>query len=165
MVMKQGFTQNQTQQQKQVQRLAMTQTLQQSIQMLQYNAEELQNFLKQKEMDNPLITVEVAEERPLSKVSKNSDTHETFMNQIASDTEQSLFDYLLDQVHLTMRDTPLRKLVLFLLDYVDQNGYLRITEDEIKQKRRLMTLPSWMQSRFCSNWIRPGSVHELCKNH
>ena len=68
MVMKQGFTQNQTQQQKQVQRLAMTQTLQQSIQMLQYNAEELQNFLKQKEMDNPLITVEVAEERPLSKV-------------------------------------------------------------------------------------------------
>ncbi|KZX38637.1 RNA polymerase factor sigma-54 [Pediococcus acidilactici] len=134
MVMKQGFTQNQTQQQKQVQRLAMTQTLQQSIQMLQYNAEELQNFLKQKEMDNPLITVEVAEERPLSKVSKNSDTHETFMNQIASDTEQSLFDYLLDQVHLTMRDTPLRKLVLFLLDYVDQNGYLRITEDEIKQK-------------------------------
>ena len=79
MVMKQGFTQNQTQQQKQVQRLAMTQTLQQSIQMLQYNAEELQNFLKQKEMDNPLITVEVAEERPLSKVSKNSDTHETFM--------------------------------------------------------------------------------------
>ena len=48
MVMKQGFTQNQTQQQKQVQRLAMTQTLQQSIQILQYNDEELQNFLKQK---------------------------------------------------------------------------------------------------------------------
>ena len=94
MAIKQGFSQNQTQQQKQLQRLAMTQTLQQSIQMLQYNVEELQNFLKQKEMDNPLITVEMAAEKPTSKISGDSDRHEAFMNQIASDTEQSLFDYL-----------------------------------------------------------------------
>lgn len=134
MAMKQGFSQNQSQQQKQIQRLAMTQTLQQSIQMLQYNVEELQNFLKQKELDNPLITVEMAAERPTSRISGNSEAHEAFMNQIASDQSQSLFDYLLDQVHLTMRDTPLRQLVLFLLDYVDDNGYLRISNaDIIKQ--------------------------------
>ena len=36
---------------------------------------------------------------------------------------------------------------------------------KLSKKRRLMTLPSWMQSRFCSNWIRPGSEPELCKNH
>ncbi len=116
-------------------------------------------------MDNPLITVEVAEERPLSKVSKNSDTHETFMNQIASDTEQSLFDYLLDQVHLTMRDTPLRKLVLFLLDYVDQNGYLRITEDEIKQKTQADDIAIMDAVTLLQQLDPPGSVPELCKNH
>jgi RNA polymerase sigma-54 factor len=134
MAMKQGFSQNQSQKQKQVQRLAMTQTLQQSIQMLQYNVEELQNFLQQKEMDNPLITVEMVADKPTSKVSGNSDAHEAFMNQIASDEEQSLFDYLLDQVHLTMRDTPLRHLVLFLLDHVDDNGYLRISDEEVIKK-------------------------------
>ncbi|MFP7243516.1 RNA polymerase factor sigma-54 [Pediococcus pentosaceus] len=134
MAIKQGFIQNQTQQQKQIQRLAMTQTLQQSIQMLQYNVEELQNFLKQKEMDNPLITVEMAAEKPTSKISGDSDRHEAFMNQIASDTEQSLFDYLLDQVHLTMRDTPLRRLVLLLLDYVDDNGYLGISNEAVIEK-------------------------------
>lgn len=134
MAIKQGFSQNQTQQQKQVQRLAMTQTLQQSIQMLQYNVEELQDFLKQKELDNPLITVEMTTEKPTSKISGDSNGHEAFMNQIASDTERSLFDYLLDQVHLTMRDTPLRRLVLLLLDYVDDNGYLRISNEEVIEK-------------------------------
>lgn len=131
MAMKQGFSQNQAQQQKQIQRLAMTQTLQQSIQMLQYNVEELQSFLKQKELDNPLITVEMATEQPTSKISGDSGAHEAFMNQISNDQSQSLFDYLLDQVHLTMRDTPLRHLVLFLLDFVDDNGYLRISNEDV----------------------------------
>ena len=105
------------QQQKQVQRLAMTQTLQQSIQILQYNVEELQNFLNQKALENPLITVTTNHDDYMNSSRQNSSSQsvdENYMNQIPDDTRQSLFEYLLDQVHLTMRDTPLRNLVLFL---------------------------------------------------
>lgn len=46
------------QQQRQSQKLAMTQRLQQSIQMLQFNVEELRDFLTQKALENPLIDVD-----------------------------------------------------------------------------------------------------------
>lgn len=123
----------QSQQQKQIQKLAMTQSLQQSIQILQYNVEELQSFLKQKELENPLITVSVAD-RSTSQSSSQLGTQENFLEQVAGTSDQSLFDYLLEQVHLTMRETPLRGLVLFLLDYVDQNGYLGLTNKEVEDK-------------------------------
>lgn len=125
------------QRQKQVQRLAMTQTLQQSIQILQYNVEELQKFLDQKALENPLITVATTHEEFVSgtrKTSSGQSVDENYMNQIPDDTHQSLFEYLLDQVHLTMRDTPLRNLVLFLLESIDHNGYLKMSVQDAMTK-------------------------------
>lgn len=125
------------QQQKQVQRLAMTQTLQQSIQILQYNVEELQNFLNQKALENPLITVTTNHDDYMNSSRQNSSSQsvdENYMNQIPDDTRQSLFEYLLDQVHLTMRDTPLRNLVLFLIESIDNNGYLKMPIEEAMEK-------------------------------
>ncbi|CRH22664.1 hypothetical protein BN1423_440001 [Carnobacterium maltaromaticum] len=70
-----NFEQKFSQQQKQVQKMAMTQQLQQSIQMLQYNADELISFLEQKALENPLIEVTVerdfAEEAALYPIQKN----------------------------------------------------------------------------------------------
>lgn len=126
-----AFQQKLHQQQKQVQKLVMTQQLQQSIQILQYNADGLQHFLQQKSLENPLLTVhQVHGQANLGGSQRRVDN---FMNAIP-DTTQALFEYLLEQVHLTMRDTPLRDLVLFLLEYVDLNGYLRISDDNIQQK-------------------------------
>jgi len=45
--------------------------------------------------------------------------------------QQSLFEYLLDQVQLTMRKTPLRDLVVYLVEQLDPNGYLTVTDKEI----------------------------------
>ncbi|MFC6170025.1 RNA polymerase factor sigma-54 [Loigolactobacillus jiayinensis] len=127
-----AYQQGLNQQQKQVQKLAMTQQLQQSIQILQYNADGLQQFLQQKSLENPLLTVRHTAQGK-ANLSGSQRRVDNFMNAIP-DTTQSLFDYLLGQVHLTMRDTPLRDLVLFLLEYVDLNGYLRISNAEIKAK-------------------------------
>ncbi|MBW4803066.1 RNA polymerase factor sigma-54 [Loigolactobacillus coryniformis] len=127
-----AYQQGLSQQQKQVQKLAMTQQLQQSIQILQYNAEGLQQFLQQKSLENPLLAVRHTTQGQ-ANLSGSQRRVDNFMNAIP-DTTQSLFDYLLEQVHLTMRDTPLRDLVLFLLEYVDLNGYLRITNEEISAK-------------------------------
>lgn len=51
------FEQNFSQKQQQTQKLAMTQQLQQSIQVLQYNSEELLAFVENQAMGNPLVEV------------------------------------------------------------------------------------------------------------
>lgn len=128
------FNQNLSQQQKQVQKMAMTQQLQQSIQMLQYNADDLRSFLENKALENPLIDVKVESDYadlPIRTSSKsNYDGPDTsYINQIP-DKGISLFESLLEQVHLNYRDTYLRQLILFLIEYVDINGYLTITLEE-----------------------------------
>ncbi|MGB6179116.1 RNA polymerase factor sigma-54 [Carnobacterium sp.] len=126
-----NFEQSFSQQQNQVQKMAMTQQLQQSIQMLQYNQEDLLAFLNQKALGNPLIEVSVPQERLIehfpTTIAYNPDDDETnYMNQIP-DTYLSLFEYVTEQIHLTMRDTRLRELVIWLSEYLDTNGYLTIS--------------------------------------
>nr|WP_315528220.1 RNA polymerase factor sigma-54 [Carnobacterium maltaromaticum] len=135
-----NFEQKFSQQQKQVQKMAMTQQLQQSIQMLQYNADELISFLEQKALENPLIEVTVerdfAEEAALYPIQKTNyqnssgQDEQNYLNQVP-DTSTSLFEFLLEQIHLTMRDTYLRELVLLLTENIDDNGYLKIDLVEV----------------------------------
>lgn len=120
--------------------MAMTQQLQQSIQMLQYNADELISFLEQKALENPLIEVTVerdfAEEAALYPIQKTNyqnssgQDEQNYLNQVP-DTSTSLFEFLLEQIHLTMRDTYLRELVLLLTENIDDNGYLKIDLVEV----------------------------------
>ncbi|MFC6201406.1 RNA polymerase factor sigma-54 [Lactiplantibacillus nangangensis] len=121
------------QQQHQSQKLAMTQRLQQSIQMLQFNVEELRDFLTQKALENPLIDVDTnwnANHASLNRV-KNVTSQADFIERVSTTNQHSLFEYLLDQIHLTMRDTKLRKIVLALIEYVDVNGYLKVDDQQI----------------------------------
>ncbi|AVK61984.1 RNA polymerase factor sigma-54 [Lactobacillus sp. CBA3605] len=121
------------QQQRQTQKLAMTQRLQQSIQMLQFNVEELRDFLTQKALENPLIDVDTnwnANHASLS-TAKTVTTHDDFIERVSTSNQHSLFEYLLDQIHLTMRDTKLRKIVLYLIEYVDVNGYLKVADEQV----------------------------------
>ena len=110
------FEQRMSQQQKQVQKLAMTQQLQQSIQILQFNTEELAAFVEAKALENPLIDLQVdtqyTTDFPITSRSyTNQDEENNYMNQIP-DYHLSLFESLIDQIHLNYRDTYLRTLVL-----------------------------------------------------
>ena len=131
------FEQRLSQQQKQVQKLAMTQQLQQSIQVLQYNTDELQTFLENKALENPLIELQTTHGDYTYSNSRGShytnDKESNLMNQIP-DSDLSLFEYLIDQIHLNYRDTYLRTLVLFLTEFVDLNGYLTISLEEAARK-------------------------------
>ena len=132
-----NFEQSFSQQQNQVQKMAMTQQLQQSIQMLQYNQEDLLAFLNQKALGNPLIEVSVPQERlienfPTLTTYNQDDDKTNYMNQIP-DTYLSLFEYVSEQIHLTMRDTRLRELVIWLSEYLDTNGYLTITLEDAER--------------------------------
>ncbi|MBP1044404.1 RNA polymerase factor sigma-54 [Vagococcus sp. BWB3-3] len=128
------YNQNLSQQQKQVQKMAMTQQLQQSIQMLQYSTDDLLTFLESKALENPLIDVKIESDYadlPIRHTSKkNYEGPETsYLNQIP-DRGMSLFESLLAQIHLNYRDTYLRQLIIFFTEYVDVNGYLTITLEE-----------------------------------
>lgn len=128
------FEQQLSQKQAQTQKLAMTQQLRQSIQMLQYNTEDLLAFLETKMLENPLMEVNIKTDdynMPIQTSSyqpSDGDSKE-WMNQLP-DTNLSLFDHLIKQIHLNYRDTHLRQLVLFLVEYIDSNGYLTISLEE-----------------------------------
>lgn len=130
------FEQHLSQQQKQVQKLAMTQQLQQSIQILQYNSEELYAYIEAKSLENPLIDIQsetTYSEYPTMGSQTYTNDSNNYLNQIP-DNHTSLFEYLIDQIHLNYRDTYLRTLVLFLVEYIDLNGYLTIDLEEATEK-------------------------------
>ncbi|MDF0480322.1 RNA polymerase factor sigma-54 [Vagococcus sp. PNs007] len=127
--------QGMTQKQSQTQKMAMTQQMQQSIQMLQYNSDELQHFLENKALENPLMDVVVEGEfyeQPVKTSSKASaQTEETnYLNQIP-DNRLSLFESLLEQIHLNYRDTPIRQTMIYLAEFIDINGYLSIDLNDV----------------------------------
>lgn len=119
-----SFDQSFSQNQKQAQQLKMTQQLQQSLQMLHMNQEDLLLFLKQKALGNPLIEVKAS--RSAREYSYKAPLNYDPLSQVGNG-QKSLFALVIEQVYLTLRDTPLRKLVLWLIHYIDENGYLTIT--------------------------------------
>ncbi|GMG65714.1 RNA polymerase factor sigma-54 [Tetragenococcus halophilus] len=128
------FEQQFSQKQSQTQKLAMTQKLQQSIQILQYNTEDLIDYIDNKALENPLLEViEPSYSSNYSKPRKSSGEEMNYLSQIP-DNSISLFEHLIDQVHLNYRDTYLRQLVLYLVEYIDLNGFLKISLKEAAEK-------------------------------
>ncbi len=128
------FEQQFSQKQTQTQKLAMTQKLQQSIQILQYNTEDLIDYIDNKALENPLLeVVEPSYSSNYSKPRKSSGEEMNYLSQIP-DNSISLFEHLIDQVHLNYRDTYLRQLVLYLVEYIDLNGFLKISLEEAAEK-------------------------------
>ncbi|PAE12243.1 RNA polymerase sigma-54 factor [Niallia circulans] len=124
--------------QKQNQKLIMTQSLQQSIQILRYDNEELRNFLQDKSLENPLLKVNIMDDyetRPVRCLAQSTmndkeapDIHHLIDNSF------SLNDSLLQQIHLNYQDTYIRKLLIFLAGNIDKNGYLDISIEEAQRE-------------------------------
>lgn len=129
----------QNMQQKQIQKLAMTQQLQQSIQILQYNTEDLRHFLEMKSLENPLLSVKIESDygdfsgKYTGTYQRQDQEDLDYVNQIP-DAPTSLFEFLIEQIHLNYRKTPIRKMMLFLAEYIDSNGYLKLSLEEAMAK-------------------------------
>lgn len=119
--------------QKQIQKFAMTQQMQQSIQILRYSTEDLAKYLKQKQLDNPFVSIK----ETMSYTGNSTGMSELKASQfdmITDNKGQSLYDYLLSQVHLTMRKTNLRSWVIYLIGQLDENGYLKVDLEKLIAK-------------------------------
>jgi len=110
--------------QKPVQGLSLTQGMRQSILILQSDAIDLAEYLNEQSLENPLFDVHMNLDMPFIDSAENTSFQ-------IRDDQQSLFEYLLDQVQLTMRKTPLRDLVVYLVEQLDPNGYLTVSDKEI----------------------------------
>ncbi len=114
----------------------LTQNLQQAIALLQKNQEELTDYLVEKSEENPLIevtrTLAPVTSSGAGSVGKNIDA--MYENLPAANSYSSLYEYLIDQIHLNYRKTPIRDAMFFLVDYMDHNGYLTVDLKEIMEK-------------------------------
>lgn len=108
---------------KQSQQLKLSQSMQQSIMMLQLDTIDLLSYLKESSLENPLFDVQ--EKYGQYVASQNTATYQI------KDEQRSLFEYLLEQIQLTMRQTSLRDLVIYLVEQLDPNGYLQLSDEEI----------------------------------
>lgn len=138
-------------QQKQVQGLSLTQGMRQSILILQSDAIDLADYLSEQSLENPLFDVHVNLDMPFIG-NEDSKTYQI------KDEQQSLFEYLLDQVQLTMRKTPLRDLVVYLIEQLDPNGYLTVSDEEIFAEEKDITPIMLLDAKTLLHQLDPPGI-------
>ena len=114
-------------------KLSMTQELSQAIALLQYSAQELEAFLENKLLENPLLSLERAagaiepasRDRNKTAGSKGrGEGNQSWLEQIGEDPV-TLEKFLLSQLDVRRLDGHRRPLYLHLIRSLDENGYLR----------------------------------------
>lgn len=111
--------------QKQMHRLVLNQSMRQSFFMLQTNLVDLTDYLQELSMSNPLFDVNpnlTKREVELLAMSKNNLVQ-----------DQSLYSYLLEQIKFSVINNSLRRIVIYLIEHLDEHGYLLISDAEILQ--------------------------------
>jgi RNA polymerase sigma-54 factor len=124
--------------QQQTIKLTMTQELSQAIALLQYSSQEIAAFLEEKALENPLLQIESLKEQSMDprydkakKTRKRSQVDkQNWLEQIAK-KETSIVDHLYAQIDFCFYDKRIKRIVEFLINSLDENGYLHIDIDEV----------------------------------
>ena len=104
---------------RQSQRLQLTQTMQQSLKVLQMDGFSLQEYLNDLSLSNPLVDV-----------SASGDININGFERMNSPEYTNLYDYLETQIELRYSEKPLRRLVSLLARQLDRDGFLNFNQDE-----------------------------------
>ncbi|MED1597134.1 MULTISPECIES: RNA polymerase factor sigma-54 [Bacillus] len=114
-------------------RLAMTQELRQAITMLQYNVQELSEFLYEQSLENPLIELGGFEREKKKSSSKSTGKQVNNQMEIYSVDSTTIQQHLLDQIQYYKIDEEQRKAASFIIMNMDENGYLQETNEELAE--------------------------------
>lgn len=127
----------------------------QSLQILQMNTQELEEYLKEKELENPLIELEeitnrseeeenfqrklewLAKSDEQNRVYYEEDREEQKDEQEFSKEELGLSEYVLSQLIPFFKTEEEREVYEFLVYSLDERGYLVETAEELGQKLRM----------------------------
>ena len=124
--------------QQQTLKLAMTQELSQAIALLQYSAQELTDFLENKALENPLLQIENVNVQPMNPlIDRNRRKHQKmekdWIEQIAA-KPFSLEEQLLSQFNIKTLSKEQLRVIRYLIQHLDENGYLTDDLGEIAEK-------------------------------
>ncbi|CZQ99248.1 RNA polymerase factor sigma-54 [Trichococcus collinsii] len=119
--------------QTQTQKIRLSQEMKQSIELLQYNKDQLQEFLRNKVLENPLLEISEPVIGSFSGLHSHGrmDDYDPLVQ--LSDGTISFYDIVIRQIHMNYRDTYLRKLILFLVNHLDENGFLSVSLQEAEK--------------------------------
>ena len=143
--------------QQQTIKLAMTQELTQAITLLQYSTQELTAFLETKAIENPFIQLETPDLKALNEkewaysISRSSDD-KNWVEHIA-DSSYTITDYVLTQFQLKKLSETQKRTLHFLLNNMDENGYITIDSKEAacmlgeseEKIRSVVNMIKWME--------------------
>lgn len=132
----------------QTQKLSMTPELIQAIQILQFNHQELTEYVQNELLENPVLESEKSyeiqeidirekireadyEEERFSQWQYNSDDEEDYTYEQYVSEEDTLTDYLFSQLHLSNLKESKAEIGRYIIEAIDDNGYLTATIDEI----------------------------------
>jgi RNA polymerase sigma-54 factor len=122
--------------QQQTLKLTMTQELSQAIALLQYSAQELNEFLENKALENPFITIGDLSRSKNKNNKGKAEKKNDWIEQIA-DQSFSLEEQLLSQLNFKKYSKLQLTVIRDLLKYLDESGYFRGDTEEIAQKRNI----------------------------
>ena len=119
-------------------------SLEESLKLVGYDNEELFAYLQQKALGNPLIEVRINKEFDERAVKEKTVVYKpdkddpmdtvSAMDQVFEEVP-ALDTFLLEQIYANMRDTPLRELVLFLVAFINPEGYVTIDLNEAAEQK------------------------------
>ncbi|PGL71600.1 RNA polymerase factor sigma-54 [Bacillus sp. AFS055030] len=136
--------------QKQSLKLAMTQELRQAITMLQFNAQELTDFLFEQSLENPLIEVETPYNDYTSSKIKQQTTPGGQGMELYTRRTETLQEELVSQLNELKIDNEEYKIIKYLIYNLDKNGFLMESDEELIRELNI----SFVQLQICIDTLQ-----------
>lgn len=115
---------------KQSQKLVMTTELRQSIEILQFNKQELLEFLSDLALENPTMDLEIKnysiDDYSYTRPRNSQDEDEDYSFEKYISQEETLYDYLYEQLLALKLNKTERQIGKLLLENIDDKGYIII---------------------------------------
>lgn len=146
----------------QTQKLVMTPQLKQAIQILQFTSVELEKFLEQELEKNPVLEIDMESDKNhtdennedkykdvdwkeyvnLDKDNYRSGTNTNYEDndfniESVTSTQITLQEHLLFQYHLTLLDYNYRDIGEYIINSLDENGYLTLSVEDISKDLKI----------------------------
>lgn len=112
-------------------KLNLTPFLKESIEILKFSENDLNEFINKELFSNPIL-----KRKNISSSNNKSSSAENFQSEYENYSKEgtSLLEHLENQVNLLKLDKITKKIIEFLIGNIDKNGYLDITMSEISSK-------------------------------
>ncbi|MGX9136185.1 RNA polymerase factor sigma-54 [Rummeliibacillus sp. JY-2-4R] len=115
-------------QQRQELKLLMTTQLRQSIELLQYSTDDLEQFIRQQELENPLIElIEPSNNKQIEKLTFFQRSNATNKpTDVVRPIEENFRDQMIRMVNLNFKETSTIRLLKYIINNLSDHGYLEL---------------------------------------